>query len=372
MGASDTARTSAVPQYQHTCFNLGFHVFQPLVLSSPNLFIYPKCRVPRCYTSNEMSVEAMVSCGASLLKQPFEALLRACFVPPYHCREVHSGRGNPGHPVGRNATPLDSHEEKRQPSQVPNEKAGCGEDFRRSLVGAASPALSRVAGTVVNVTHVLLPLAPLAVEVPTITAHARVVWPWLRAVWPFGFVPTPHWLPVQHLGSQFSTPRYGERRLRSHTVTHGFASRSLSRGHEAIRCCSCDAPSFRMAACGNVGGEHEPTLDCSRAAHRSHGPRDRRSVLSAAGVRLATVAVAAVVTSGTSAARTASAYPSELGTVEQQVEHDDGLSLKSKPGFGSKAFTRDSYDSFASGYDDLDGGWAASAMRIEVRLDHRC
>lgn len=36
-------------------------------------------------------------------------------------------------------------------------------------------------------------------------------------------------------------------------------------------------------------------------------------------------------------------------------------------GFGSKAFTKKSYDGFADGYDDLDGGWAASAVGTEVR-----
>eukprot|EP00904_Undaria_pinnatifida_P008810 jgi/Undpi1/5059/HiC_scaffold_19.g08411.m1 len=34
-------------------------------------------------------------------------------------------------------------------------------------------------------------------------------------------------------------------------------------------------------------------------------------------------------------------------------------------GFGSKAFTEKSYDGFAGGYDDLDGGWAASAIGME-------
>lgn len=34
--------------------------------------------------------------------------------------------------------------------------------------------------------------------------------------------------------------------------------------------------------------------------------------------------------------------------------------------FGSKAFTKQSYDGFAEGYDDLDGGWAASALGTEV------
>ena len=35
-------------------------------------------------------------------------------------------------------------------------------------------------------------------------------------------------------------------------------------------------------------------------------------------------------------------------------------------GFDSKTYTRKSYDGFADGYDDLDGGWAASAIGMEV------
>lgn len=41
-------------------------------------------------------------------------------------------------------------------------------------------------------------------------------------------------------------------------------------------------------------------------------------------------------------------------------------------GFGSKAFTRRSYDGFAEGYDDLDGGWAASVIGMEVCLVVPC
>lgn len=40
--------------------------------------------------------------------------------------------------------------------------------------------------------------------------------------------------------------------------------------------------------------------------------------------------------------------------------------------FGSKAFTEKSYDGFATGYDDLDGGWAASAIGMEVRVREPC
>lgn len=43
-----------------------------------------------------------------------------------------------------------------------------------------------------------------------------------------------------------------------------------------------------------------------------------------------------------------------------------GGSGKDGDQFGSKAFTQKSYDGFAEDYDDLDGGWAASAIGMEV------
>lgn len=45
----------------------------------------------------------------------------------------------------------------------------------------------------------------------------------------------------------------------------------------------------------------------------------------------------------------------------QDRERSDGAQ-----DFGSTAFTKKSYDGFADGYDDLDGGWVASAIGMEV------
>ncbi|CAN0025846.1 unnamed protein product, partial [Laminaria digitata] len=70
-------------------------------------------------------------------------------------------------------------------------------------VQVAAAALSSKIG---NATQALLPFVPLLVEAPTLAAHARRAWPWLRAAatrhpFPFAFVSPPVPLPQRRQGA---------------------------------------------------------------------------------------------------------------------------------------------------------------------------
>lgn len=76
-------------------------------------------------------------------------------------------------------------------------------------------------------------------------------------------------------------------------------------------------------------------------------------------------AAASLVGNGAPAAR------AEVREIRTGAEFDgnggsDGFEDDRNDRFGSKAYTKKSYDGFADGYDELDGGWAASALGTEV------
>ena len=193
-----------------------------------------------------------------------------------------------------------------------------------------------------NATRALLPLAPLIAEAPALAEYAQRAWPWARAArwWPFAFVGSPFFLES---GADFalkasscrSAALFPPRRNTNFIVTaalsrpaaapDGAAPASAADAERSRRPCSSRAALDRRGAVRNMAVHFAGIFGASTAllASPSGGP---------------TVATAAVKGKGS------------------------GGSGSESP-FAEKA----SYDRFAEDYDALDGGWAASALGIEVR-----
>lgn len=190
-----------------------------------------------------------------------------------------------------------------------------------------------------NVTQALLPLVPLIVEAPALTDHARRAWPWVRASLPFfAFVPAPTAMSPRQLNGAVKHPSPGISRTQVSSKRFSTVRPRVSAGRTA----NIGAPSTTSTRNSNAeGGRRGSLLDDPVAV-------SRRTVLK--GVSVAWLAATLAPGFGMAGATAA----------EGGVEGGGG------GGFGSKAFTKKSYDGFAEGYDDLDGGWAASAIGMEV------
>lgn len=236
-------------------------------------------------------------------------------------------------------------------------------------------AVTSVAGTLSNVTRALLPLAPLAVEFPMLVTHIRLALPWLQATWPIGFVSLVSWEPryfrAEHdnrhgswlpVGMPCRVARRHSGRVSPHDVA----------GFDVLfqrRCRAMDLSLLRLVLGSSIDDERMRSLACSSNVAQSHGTLTRRSVISAAGPWLTRVIAGlgmALVSTKIEPAKAEGVR--EMGEGEVGVGNE--IREKNNNVFGSKAFTRKSYDGFADGYDDLDGGWVASTLGIEVWRQH--
>lgn len=232
-----------------------------------------------------------------------------------------------------------------------------------------------------NATQALLPFAPLIVEAPALMAHARRAWPWLRAAaalrpFPFAFVTPPAPAPQR---------RKGALRRKRHTAPLRRRPARVEVSRAAARCrhrqrptlaeiakadlnVACSIRGLGSAASSDGVGVSSCRASSSSGIGNAASSVSRREAIenavSLVGRWGAASAWLAVVGGGEAAA---AAKPSgSIGVATGAgVAAGDG-------GFGSKAFTEKSYDGFAGGYDDLDGGWAASAIGMEVRVLFAC
>lgn len=227
---------------------------------------------------------------------------------------------------------------------------------------ARVPVLQQLPSKAANVTRTLLPLAPFVVEVPALAAHARAAWPWARSAMtaavaaafsrrPFAFVLPPTQPRPYRRWQQQQQPR------------------AIARIREGLEEQACFGPSplGRRGSCslsesgsgsGSDGGGNTNDRSALDPSNRSTSccrdvDAETPSLTRRGAIEKTLVSAArwwAVAAAGSSVAF-ADADVGATGVGDQS---------------SSKAFTKESYDGFAEGYDDLDGGWAASAMGLEV------
>lgn len=201
--------------------------------------------------------------------------------------------------------------------------------------------LRAASSAITNVTQALLPLVPLIVEAPALADHARRAWPWVRASLPFfAFVPAPTAMSPRQLNGAVIHPSPGSSRTQVYSKKYSTVPPRVSAGRTA----NGRAPSKMSTRNSNAEeGRRGSLLDEPVAV-------SRRTVLRSV-----------------SAAWLAATLAPGLGMAGATAAEEEEMEGGGRGGeFGSKAFTKKSYDGFAEGYDDLDGGWAASAIGMEV------
>lgn len=235
---------------------------------------------------------------------------------------------------------------------------------------AASPQRflpQHLSSSVSNITRALLPFVPLIVEAPVLTAHARAAWPWARAALavaakaafvrhPLAFVTPPASLRPREKPQQQQQRRGVERRHRAQDREQEARETSLAAEYHRLEDLSRSSSRCRH---GHNNATPAP-LTRRGAIHKILNSATRWCAAGAAAGSLARNGVPACATVGESGTGVTAA-----GSIDGSSSGSDG----SRDQFGSKAFTKKSYDGFADGYDDLDGGWAASALGTEVSAE---
>ncbi|CAM9948909.1 unnamed protein product [Pylaiella littoralis] len=239
----------------------------------------------------------------------------------------------------------------------------------------------QLASGAASVTRTLLPFVPFLAEAPALTAQARAAWPWARAAAttaaaaafarrPLAFVspPTP---PRYHFQQQQQQQRVQQRQQR-HDATPRIKSCRERQHHSSPTQDEGDAMrgSFPFSSSSSPCPSSPPS-HTRVAPHTSLSRRGaiKEALLSAA--RWATAGAMGSTVIGNGGASVVYAAEEEEGLRDLRgAKGDDGGgggggSGKDDDKFGSKAFAQKSYDGFAEGYDDLDGGWAASAIGVE-------
>lgn len=268
------------------------------------------------------------------------------------------------------------------------------------------PSAQELPSRAANATRVLLPFVPLLAELPALTAHARAAWPWARVTvataaaaafsrWPLAYTsPLTLCRPLQQQQQHAVTPRNRvclicneSRRIQRENYAHrstpmvgitagGFPCYSTLGGDYG-------GGSNNNGNGGRCSGDQTPTNPVSSSTFPSPPPlshvpslpssrnNDEASPLTRLGAMKETlswatrwVAGAAVAGSALAGSWPAAVYADGVGG---ERGGEGGSGCEGGEGFGSKAFTKKSYDGFADGYDGLDGGWAASAIGTEVR-----
>ena len=240
---------------------------------------------------------------------------------------------------------------------------------------------------------------PLLAELPVLTAHARAAWPWARATVataaaaafsrrPFAFTPPLALCRTRRQQRQHAaTPRNrirrrcsGSRRIDREYHAHpsrpmvgvtcssalgdgGCSGDYSGVGDKGDRCSEDQTPRYPISSSrtapsppsspflsSSQNGDRAPPLTRLGAVQETLASAARWVAGAAGGSALTGVGPAVVYADGVGGER-----------------EDEGGGGEGGERFGSKAFTRKSYDGFADGYDDLDGGWAASAIGTEVR-----
>ena len=287
-------------------------------------------------------------------------------------------------------------------SQPPAAASGTASTPRRRI-----PSVQELPSAAANATRVLLPLVPLVAELPALTAHTRAAWPWVRATVataaaavfsrrPLAFAAplTPYWsrrqqqvqqhtaTPINQVYRRCGSSRRRQRVSHAHRfpVTAGIAA-------DALPCSSAlggdysdySGDSDNGGRCSEDGSPRHPVssrairfpspIPSAPTPQRSHSndaapPLTRLGAIQeAVGVASRWAAGAVAVGSALVGSGPAAVYADGAGG-EREATEGGG---EDEERFGSKAFTKKSYDGFADGYDDLDGGWAASAIGTEVR-----
>ncbi|CAM9944738.1 unnamed protein product [Ectocarpus sp. 13 AM-2016] len=231
------------------------------------------------------------------------------------------------------------------------------------------PVLQQLPSKAANATRTLLPLAPFVVEVPALAAHARAAWPWARSAMtaavavafsrrPFAFVLPP------------TQPRPYRRWKQQQQQQQQQKPRAIARIHqEREEQQACCGPSrlgrrgfFSISSSGSGSGSDGGSSTNDRSAlHPSN-----RSPSCCRDVDVATSSFTrrgAIEKTLVSAARWWAVVAA--GSSVAFADADVGATRVGDQ-LSSKALTKESYDGFAEGYDDLDGGWAASAIGLEA------
>lgn len=196
---------------------------------------------------------------------------------------------------------------------------------------------------VTNVTRALLPLVPLIAEAPALVEHARRTLPWARTAWrwwPFAFIALPY--PLER-SARFITV---EAFCRPVSTVLGVTPHPQGRNANFdLAAASCQTLTSQAVRGPDVKIDGRP--GSSIPADRSSSALNRREVVRSMAVRFSGLCGTVVMPMALPAGRPIAGIASAVTT---ETTREKG-----------------SYDSFAEGYDDLDGGWAASVLGIEVR-----
>ncbi|CAN0016269.1 unnamed protein product [Ectocarpus sp. 6 AP-2014] len=234
---------------------------------------------------------------------------------------------------------------------------------------ARVPVLPQLPSKAANVTRTLLPLAPFVVEVPALAAHARAAWPWARSAMtaavasafsrrPFAFVLSP---------TQSRPYRRWHQHQQQQQQQQPRAIARVREEREEQQACCGPSPLGRRVFFSDSGGGGGSGFDGGSSTNdRSALDPNSRSPSCCRDVDVATPSLTrrgAIEETLVSTARWwAVAAAASSGAFADTDVGATGVGDQ----LSSKALTKESYDGFAEGYDNLDGGWAASAIGLEA------